>query len=333
MALTLAQLRLVLAVHEHGSLGKACASLNLTQPALSRNLRELERYLGVPLFERHPSGLRATQFSLAILPYAANMVQAAAQVLEEVRILAGQSHRMLRIGAVSAITKTLVPALIERLVEDAPDTRVNVIEGVSDTLIDALKSHAVDIVLAGPIPQDDEIESALDLGLSDSCSALIGANHPLRGRAGLTPEELLKQRWVVLPQDSDLRRIFDRLLREQNLPSPNVVVETRSVGLVRTLIGQQGFVGWGPPSLYASSDPVSGIVALGQPAFRLRLPFHLYRLRRAVTSSTVRRALSILQRLCPASPLEGGSAGGDRSALGLPGGVERHFVTLVTHCP
>lgn len=68
MALTLAQLRLVLALHEHGSLGKACASLNLTQPALSRNLRELERCLGVSLFERHPSGLRATPFTLAILP-------------------------------------------------------------------------------------------------------------------------------------------------------------------------------------------------------------------------------------------------------------------------
>lgn len=297
MALTLAQLRLVLALHEHGSLGKACASLNLTQPALSRNLRELERYLGVSLFERHPAGLRATQFSLAILPYAANMVQEAAQVLEEVRILAGESHRMLRIGAVSATTMTLVPALIEQLLADAPDTRVKMIEGVSDTLIDALKSHAVDIVLAGPIPHDDDIESALDLGLSDSCTALIGATNPLRGQAGLTPEELLKQRWVALPQDTDLRRVFEQLLREQDLPSPNVVVETRSVGLVRTLVGQQGFVGWGPPSLYASSDPVTGIVAFDLPAFHLRLPFRIYRLRRAVTSSTVQRAVSILKRL------------------------------------
>jgi DNA-binding MarR family transcriptional regulator len=106
MAFTLAQLRLVAAIHEHGSLGKACAVLNLTQPALSRNLRELERHLGVELFERHPSGLRATQFCHAILPYAANMLRDAAQVLEEVRILAGESRRSLRIGTVSTATMT-----------------------------------------------------------------------------------------------------------------------------------------------------------------------------------------------------------------------------------
>lgn len=297
MAFTLAQLQLVLTIQEHGSLGKACGVLNVTQPALSRNLRELERQLGVELFERHPSGLRPTQFCHAILPYAANMVQEAAKVLEEVRVLAGESRRMLRIGTVSSATMTLVPALIEQLAADAPDIHIKVVEGISDGLIDSLKAHDIDLVLAGPIPHDDDIAMALDLGLSDRCTALIGTHHPLRACAGLTAEALLAQRWVALPRDSELRKNFEQQLRDQHLPAPNVVVETRSVSLVRTLVGRQGFIGWGPASLYASSDPVAGITALDLPAFHLRLPFQVYRLRRAVMSGAVRRALSILQRL------------------------------------
>lgn len=295
MALTLAHLRLVLALHEHGSLGKACGPLNLTQPALSRNLRELERHLGVTLFERHPSGLRATQFCHAILPYAANMVQEAAQVIEEVRILAGESRRMLRIGTVSAATMTLVPALIEQLTAEVPDTRIKVLEGMADLLMGALKSHDVDLVIAGPVAHDDEVERVLDLGQSDNCTVLIGETHPLRHQPAVSAAALLAQRWVALPHDTELRRRFEHLLREQNLPTPNVVVETRSVLLVRRLVGQQGFIGWGPPSLYAATG--SGIAALDLPPLRLHLPFQVYRLRRAITSSSVRRALTILRRL------------------------------------
>lgn len=303
MAFTLAQLQLVLTVHEHGSLGKACGVLNLTQPALSRNLRELEKHLGVPLFERHPSGLRPTQFCHAILPYAANMVQEAAKVTEEVRILAGESRRVLRIGTVTSATMTLVPALIEQLAAQSPDLRIKVVESISEVLIESLHSHDIDLALAGPIPHDDEIAVALDLGRSDTCTALIGTNHPLLQRPeGVSPMELLAQRWVVLPGDSDLRKNFERMMRDQQLPSPNAIIETRSVGLVRTLIARQQYIGWGPPSLYAFSDPDAGIVALDIEAFHLRLPFRVYRLRRAVPSPAARQALTILQRLATPGP-------------------------------
>lgn len=304
MAFTLAQLRLVLAIHEHGSLGKASQALGVTQPALSRSLKELERQLGIMLFERHPSGLKTTLFGHAVLPYAANAVEEAARALEEVRVLAGESREMVRIGAVSSAAVSLLPALIERLMVDAPGVCVKVIEGIDEILVHSLRTHDVDLIICGSIPESEEITRALDLRFGDICAPMVGADHPLRDRADVSIAELLDQRWAALPRDAMLRKHLDQLVRAQGLPAPKVLVETRSISIVRTLVARQGFVTWGPTPLYLSAEPGSAIVALDLPELRLRRPFFVYRLRRAAMSHAVRHTLSILQRLASAQLLD-----------------------------
>lgn len=297
MAFTVAQFQLVLAIHEHGSLGKASQALGVTQPALSRSLKELERQLGVSLFERHPSGLRPTSFCLAVLPYADNVVEESARALEQVRILAGESRQMLRIGAISSAAASLMPPLIERLMAEMPGICVKVVEGVDEVLVDALRSRDVDIIICGTAQGSEEIALALDLGLGDVCAVLVSASDPLRGRADISPAELLDQRWAVLPRDSVLRTQFDRLVRAQGLPPPRVLVETRSISLIRQLVIGQGYVTWGPAPLYASGDGHSGMTVLDLPQFRLQRSFFAYRLRHATMSGTVPHALAILRRL------------------------------------
>lgn len=297
MAFTLAQFQLVLAIHEHGSLGKVSQAFGVTQPALSRSLKELERQLGLQLFERHPSGLRATSSCLAILPYAENVTEEAARALEEIRILAGESRKVLRIGAISSAAASLLPPLIERLTVDMPGICIKVIEGVDEILVQGLLSHDLDIIICGTSQEGDEIAKALDLGFGDICTLLIGADHPLGGRTNVSTAEILDQPWAALPRDSVLRTFCDNLVRAQGMPAPNVLVETRSISIIRRLVVEQGYITWGPVPLYTSGDMESDIVTLDLPQFQLQRSFFAYRLRHATMSGTVRHALTILERL------------------------------------
>lgn len=297
MAFTLAQFQLVLAIHEHGSLGKVAQTQGVSQPALSRSLKELERQLGVALFERHPSGLKATRFCLTVLPYAANVVEEAARALEEIRILAGESREVLRIGAVGSAAASLLPLLIARLTGDMPNISIEITEGVDEVLVSALHAHEVDVIICGTSQESEEIALALDLGLGDTCALLVGANHPLRARADFSATEIFSQPWAILPRGSVLRTHFDQLLAAQGLPPPNAAVETRSISVIRQLVARQGYLSWGPAPLYTSDFGDSEIVVLDWPQFRLQRAFFAYRLRHATMSVLVRRVLSILREL------------------------------------
>lgn len=296
MAFTLAQFELVLAIHRHGSLGKVAIAQGITQPALSRSLKELERQLGISLFERHPSGLKATPFCLAVLPYAANAVEEAMRALEEVRILAGESREVLRIGAVSSAAVSFMPNFISRLLASAPGIRVRMAEGVDEVLIHSLQSRDIDIAICGAAQDNEEIARALELGYGDTCGILIGTNNPLLKRAELSPAEVFAQPWAALPRDSALRSQFDRLVQTQGLGPPDVLVETRSIGIMRQLVARYGFVAWGPAPLYVSEGVHSEVIMLDWPRFQLRRSFFAYRLRHATTSVTVQRALAILRQ-------------------------------------
>lgn len=295
MAFTLAQFQLVLAIRKHGSLGKVALAEGVTQPGLSRSLKELERRLGVTLFERHPSGLRATPFCLAILPYAANAVEEAARALEEIRVLAGESPEVLRIGAISSAAASLLPPLVERLTSVMPEISIRIIEGVDEVLVDALLARDVDTIICGTPQESDGIAKALDLGVGDTCALLARTGHPLCERPDASVEELLDHPLTMLPRDSVLRTYFEQLVRAQGLPPPRVLVETRSISVIRRLVVEQGYITWGPIPLYISGG--TEIAILDWPQFQMRRTFFAYRLRQATMSGAVRRALNILRQL------------------------------------
>lgn len=295
MAFTLAQFRLILAIHEHGSLGRAAPVLRVTQPALSRALGELERQIGVLLFERHPSGLRLTPHGLAVLPYATNVVEEAGRALEEVRVLAGESRQVVRIGSVSSAAAHFLPAVIARLRRSAPSVAIHVTEGVDEILKAGLLAGELDVIIAGELSESEQIMRAIDLKFGDRCTLLVGADHPLRGRLDICAAELIDQTWVTLPTDSMPRKLFEQMLWRQGFAAPKVAVETRSAAIIRELVAHQGFITWAPTPLYVSANPAFFIEALDIPAFEVHRTFSVYRLRGRTQSQAARETLSVVR--------------------------------------
>src|SRR5690349_16264044 len=115
MALETRQLRAFLAIVQTGRLWRAAESLHLTQPALSRLVKQMETQLRVQLFERRTTGMELTSFGEALLPYAEHLIEETRLAIEEINVRLGLGRGTVSIGAVASAAVMVLPALLEKI--------------------------------------------------------------------------------------------------------------------------------------------------------------------------------------------------------------------------
>jgi DNA-binding transcriptional LysR family regulator len=262
MAFDLQQLQAFSAVATTGSLGRAAKSLNVTQPALSRTVRRLEEQAGAPLFERHTKGMQLTDVGRALLPHAVLLQRESAQADEEIKAMLGLARGTIRVGAVGSIACLVLPQAIGSVCRKWPNLKVEVIEGVWDRLADALVSHQIDLALGVEVEDSDEIEAVKDCRWEDTSFVVAGKDHPLHRKRRPALADTLKERWAILPRGTGPFEHMQRVFARQRLPLPNVVVETRSVTALKSLIARSGFLGWMPEPMYDAERQAGLIAAL-----------------------------------------------------------------------
>src|SRR5262245_61742119 len=157
MPLEQRQLRAFLAIVQTGSLGRAANVLHLTQPALSRVVKQMESQLRVQLFERRASGMELTAFGQALLPYATHLKEEADLAIEEINARIGLGRGTVRVGTVASAAMMVLPALLDRFHRQWPHLHLQITEAVEDKLASALASNDIDAVLSGPIPENEDI--------------------------------------------------------------------------------------------------------------------------------------------------------------------------------
>lgn len=259
MAFDLQHLAAFNAVVAAGSLGRAAESLHITQPALSRTIRRLEDHIGAPLFERHSKGMQLTDVGSALLPHAVLLQRESEHADEDIKALLGLAKGTIRVGAVGSIACLVLPLAIGRTCEKWPNLRVQVIEGVWDRLAEALVSHEIDLALGVEIEDSDEIIAVKDCRWIDTSHVVAGRRHPLRKKPKLTLADTLEERWAILPKGTGPFEHMKQMFVRAGLPMPNVVVETRSVTALKSLIGRSGFLGWMPEPMY-DAEQKAGLI-------------------------------------------------------------------------
>jgi len=192
--LTLRQLRYLDALAANAHFGRAAAALGVTQPALSVQIRELEKALGAPLVHRLPGGVRLTAVGSEIASRAA-AVLAAVREIEEIghargRILGSR----LRLGVIPSIAPYLLPGLLVRIGERYPDAAVTVRETVTRTLIEETAQGELDALVAS-VPLGDarfeEVPAFKDAFLLAVPAGSVHATHSSADPSQIAAEELL----------------------------------------------------------------------------------------------------------------------------------------------
>lgn len=149
--LNLEQIRTFLTVVRLGGIRKAATGLNLTQPAVTTRIRNLEETLGCTLFDRAPGGMRLTKRGEMLLEYAAQFEQLSQMVTKDIVDPSGIDGR-LRLGVSETIAQCWLPDLISELHRLFPALQIEFNVDISINLREALLSREIDLaVLLGPI--------------------------------------------------------------------------------------------------------------------------------------------------------------------------------------
>lgn len=257
----LRQLDYFLKVVERRSLTAAAADLRITQPTLTKSIRQLEESLGVALLERLPRGVVPTAFG-AVLARHARLV--GVQLKDAVGEIEGmRSGRMghVAIGAGPAWLRRLLPLAVTRAQTARPGLRVYLTGGFDDGLLRLLRQGDLDLVVA-ELPEPSTVPDLALLPLTaDDLGIICRAGHELVRRSGLTPADLVSYPWILPAGNTRARRRMDALFVGRNLGAPVASIETESMAFMLAAIRQSDGLGYGTSQLL-TSDGGAGVVML-----------------------------------------------------------------------
>jgi len=223
-----------LEVARQGSLARASDKLAISQPALSKTLKELETLLETSLFVRSKSGAALTEAGVAFLRYAGPSVQSLREGVNTLRA-GGHEPATVRLGVLSTVESLLVPEVICRLHAQHPSLVVSVVTGPSAYLLSQLRLGELDLVV-GRMTDSPQIQGLIFEHLySESMTLVVRRDHPLV--TGVLGRERLGEYPLVLPlAGTTIRKLVDSLFVQYGISPPPQRLETLSLTLSRRYV-------------------------------------------------------------------------------------------------
>jgi LysR family transcriptional regulator, nitrogen assimilation regulatory protein len=209
----LSQIRTVLSVARLGSITRAAAYLNISQPSLTRHVQLLEQELGSKLFHRDGHGMSPTPFGAAMLGRFAEILEKIDEIKQIARDPDAHSTMSgtVRIGVPLAISPLIARIFLTRCSDAYPNVSVQIVEGFSGLLHQWLVNSSIDLaILYGPI-QAPGIQQTL-IAVEDLC-AIGAATHANRTRKEMSGDDLQNSR-LILPHEPHFAR---DLIRQSGL--------------------------------------------------------------------------------------------------------------------
>ncbi|MGH9806437.1 MAG: LysR family transcriptional regulator, partial [Terriglobia bacterium] len=157
LRLKLHDLHVLMAVTQAGSMSKAAALLNTTQPAISRSIAELERTIGVRLLDRNPQGVEPTDYGRALLDGGTAVFDDLRQAVKNIELLADPTAGEVRIGSTAFLAASFVSAVVDRLSRRFPRIVFHFVTGYGETLHRELDERNVDLLIVrsfGPVADE-----------------------------------------------------------------------------------------------------------------------------------------------------------------------------------
>ncbi|GAA0329861.1 LysR family transcriptional regulator [Actinoallomurus spadix] len=208
---TLRQFEYLVTVVDTGSFTRAAESLHVTQPALSHQIRALERDLGGPLLERLPRSVRLTPLGRSVLPHARAALADAERLRSAARRTAGLESGELEVATVYSVSLGVLPPVLRGWRERHPGVRVRLREYPhADELQAAMSTGQADLAV-GPTPPGWE-GPVRELG-TEEFVVVVAADDPLAGETSgsIALDSLAGRAWVHYAPGNGLADLFDRV--------------------------------------------------------------------------------------------------------------------------
>lgn len=240
--LRLRSIKILLSLAETQNMTHTAAQLNMTQPGLSKWLKDFEEELGLPLFERHARGLRPTPYGRALLSHAQRIDKQIQRARGDMTALRqGKSGRLI-IGTSGAASSHTVPDAVLNLLQQMPNIHIELTESTLDRLITQLSQGEVDVVVGRYAPELDAASLQREILYEDPICLVARVEHPLFGESQPQWADLMHYRWLIWPKGTQIRNAFEEALDATNQPHPIHTLVSNSITANLALLSESDMI-------------------------------------------------------------------------------------------
>ncbi len=212
---------------------KASEILLISQPSLSYSISNLEKELGVPLFEKEGKRTSLSNYGKHFLSYVEKSLDLLDEGKKSLELLANPDAIKINLGFIYSISSNFIPQMINKFYYDTSKKNIkfNFVQNLSDYLIRDLKTGKIDLLISAKTDKD-----LLCIPIFKQKLILIAPkNHPFTKRDSISIEDLNDVPFVLLNKNSALRQMCDELFENMNI-NPNVVFEAEECNAVISFV-------------------------------------------------------------------------------------------------
>ena len=231
--MNLHHLRYFLAVARTGSFSQAARENHVTQPTVSSGIAELERSLGVRLFNRESRQVSLTVEGRTLVGYAMQIQDLTEEIQDTLNrrdVLPGEGFRF---GAIDAAATYLLPGILKAYIQEYPEVEISVQVAPSRYLVDDLLLNRSEFALISLPFSHPRIKTVAIY--RDTMPLVVGSGHPFVARPSVSLKEVAEEPLILFYEDSVSREIVDEQFSEAGV-SPRVVMQMRSPEAMRKLV-------------------------------------------------------------------------------------------------
>lgn len=225
--------------------------MNVTQPAISKLLRDLEVLLGFPLFERQTRSLVLTELGEFVARYARITLEDTESFVDQVNKLRKGGHGHLKVGTIFAATSVVLPEAIASIKRERPLLSIEVIEQTSNHLLEMLEQKKLDLIIARFTDEACQPFEFTSLGPEPFC-LVANSTHPLCRLEEVPTEALSEWPWVMYPFNTPIRQRMERAFTKFKIVPPTNTVETISMQTFLQLLQSGPMLAMLPESMVQS---------------------------------------------------------------------------------
>jgi DNA-binding transcriptional LysR family regulator len=236
------QLMLLIAIGDEGNIHRAAEILNMSQPAASKLLKDLEDVLGISLFDRLPRGMRPTWYGETLIRHARIALSSLTLAGSELEALKTGRAGEVTVGAITGPAVSLLPQAVALVAREYPDLRLQLVVESSDVLLERLSQSKLDIMIGRLFEMHDKTNLSYERLADEPVCAIARPGHPMLGNSTLTLAQLEEAEWIVPPMGSVLRHRFELMFQEAGLDIPPRLIETSSILFMTKMLQESDYI-------------------------------------------------------------------------------------------
>jgi LysR family transcriptional regulator of gallate degradation len=234
--LTTSHLLALIAVIANRSYTLAAMQLQVTQPAITMALQDLQNAVGASLLLKDPSGVSPTTDGALLADAARRAIAELESMGDVVRIEPRPAPERVVIG-VLPLAGTFVPAkAVESFLESFPNANLTLVEGPYASLLRGLRAGEIDLIIGGLSSPASEPDIAHQQLYDEEVMVAVRTSHPLAQRRVVSMEQLLRHKWIVPRLNTPARNSLEAILRDHHIEMPACTIETNSIITTRSLL-------------------------------------------------------------------------------------------------